>query len=152
MKVQTLFCFELSFLLKTGFKLISICFKLTSAMVINILKVWWAKINKRCYVAGECDTLAWMGWMQEKNMIIRKSAEAFIYFSSSPVRLLLEVGALSIKCSKTLNFSKSVAARIAFRFKRCQSYSGGAVWLSAFFSAVLCQKVSGLCHRVCVRV
>ena len=38
MKVQTLFCFELSFLLKTGFKLISICFKLTSAKVINILK------------------------------------------------------------------------------------------------------------------
>ena len=37
-KVQTLFCFELSFLLKTGFKLISICFKLTSAMVMNILK------------------------------------------------------------------------------------------------------------------
>ena len=33
-------------------------------------------------------------------MIIRKSAEAFIYFSSSPVRLLLEVGALSIKRSK----------------------------------------------------
>ena len=39
-------------------------------------------------------------------MFIRKSAEAFIYFSSSPVRLLLEVGALSIKCSRTLNFSK----------------------------------------------
>ena len=39
-------------------------------------------------------------------MFIRKSAEAFINFSSSPVRLFLEVGALSIKCSKTLNFSK----------------------------------------------
>ena len=39
-------------------------------------------------------------------MFIRKSAEAFINFSSSPVRFLLEVGALSIKCSKTLNFLK----------------------------------------------
>ena len=39
-------------------------------------------------------------------MFIRKSAEAFIYFSSSPVRFLLEVGALSIKCSETLNFSR----------------------------------------------
>ena len=47
-------------------------------------------------------------------MFIRKSAEAFIYFSSSPVRLLLEVGALSIKCSKTLNFRKSAAALFAF--------------------------------------
>ena len=77
-------------------------------MVINqhIKKVWLAKINKRCYIAGKCDTIAWMGWMQEKNVFIRKSAEAFIYFSSSPVQLLLEVGALSIKCSKTLNFSK----------------------------------------------
>ena len=50
--------------------------------------------------------LAWMGWMQEKNMFIRKRAEAFIYFSSSPVRLLLEVGALSIKCSQNIEFSK----------------------------------------------
>ena len=124
MKVQTLFCFELSFLLKTGFKLISICFKRTSVMVINILKVWLAKINKCCYIAGKCGTLAWMGWMQEKNMFIRKSAEAFIYFSSSPVRLLLEVGALSIKCSKTLNFRKSAAALFAFWFKRCQGEFG----------------------------
>ena len=39
-------------------------------------------------------------------MFIRKRAEAFIYFSSSPVRLLLEVGALSIKCSQNIEFSK----------------------------------------------
>ena len=57
-------------------------------------------------------------------MFIRKSAGGFIYFSSSPVRLLLEVGALSIKCSKTLNFRKSAAALIAFRFKRCQGEFG----------------------------
>ena len=35
-------------------------------------------------------------------MFIRKSSEV----SSSLVRLILEVGALSIKCSKTLYFSK----------------------------------------------
>ena len=39
-------------------------------------------------------------------MFLRKSAEVFIYFSSSHMRLLLEVGALSIKCSKTLCLSK----------------------------------------------
>ena len=44
-------------------------------------------------------------------------------FSFSPVRLLLEVGALSIKRNKTLN-RKSSAALIAFRFKRCQGCSG----------------------------
>ena len=39
-------------------------------------------------------------------MFIPKSGEVLIYSSSSHVRLLLEVGALSIKCSKTLYFSK----------------------------------------------
>ena len=39
-------------------------------------------------------------------MFMRKSAEVFIYFSSSHMRLLVEVGALWIKCSKTSCFSK----------------------------------------------
>ena len=39
-------------------------------------------------------------------MFMRKSAEVFIYFSFSHMRLLLEVGALLIKCSKTLCFLK----------------------------------------------
>ena len=86
-------------------------------------------------------------------MFIRKSAEAFIYFSSSPVRFLIEVGALSIKCSKTLNFSKERrGAYCFFDLKYAKVIRVALFRLSAFLQAVLCQKVSGLCHRVCVRV
>ena len=86
-------------------------------------------------------------------MFIRKSAEAFIYFSSSPVRLLLEVGALSIKCSKTLNFRKSAAALTAFRFKRCQGYWGCAVSIKCFFSScVVPESVGFVSWRVCACV
>ena len=86
-------------------------------------------------------------------MFIRKSAEAFIYFSSSPVRFLLEVGALSIKCSKTLNFRKSAVALIAFRFKRRQGYSGGAVSIPCFFSSCVVLEIVGFVSwSVCVCV
>ena len=51
-------------------------------------------------------------------MFIRKSAGGFIYFSSSPVRLLLEVGALSIKCSRTLNFSKERRGAYCFSIQK----------------------------------
>ena len=61
----------------------------------------------RCRIAGKCSTLAWMGWMHEKNtfeneeMIVAvnaiyayelKSADLRIYIFSSQMRLLLEVG------------------------------------------------------------
>ena len=69
------------------------------------------------------------------------------------MRLLLEVGALSIKCSKTLNFRKSAAALIAFRFKRCQGYSGGAVSIKCFFSScVVPESVGFVSWSVCACV
>ena len=36
------------------------------------------KLINRCCIAGKCGTLAWMGWMQEKNVFVRKSADVFI--------------------------------------------------------------------------
>ena len=62
----------------------------------------------RYRIAGKCSsTLAWMGWMHEKNTFLRIKECGFAYlFFSSHVRLLLEVGTLSIKCSETLHFSK----------------------------------------------
>ena len=59
-------------------------------------------------------------------MFIRNSAEVFIYFSSSHTRLLFEVGAFSIKCSKTLYFLKERRGAIAClnvmeHFKQLQS-------------------------------
>ena len=60
-------------------------------------------------------------------MFVRKSAQMFIYFSSSHVRLLLEVGALLLNAVKHCVFQDSAAALIALRFKRCQGYSGGAL-------------------------
>ena len=69
------------------------------------------------------------------------------------MRLLLEVGALSIKRSKTLNFSKGRrGAYLLFYLKDAKENSGGTVLIKCVFPSVLCQKVSGLCHGVCVRV
>ena len=59
-------------------------------------------------------------------MFIRNSAKVFIYFSSSHTRLLFEVGAFSIKCSKTLYFLKERRGAIAFRFKEGKVIRGGA--------------------------
>ena len=53
----------------------------------------------------------------------------FIYFSSSSFFLLLllfEVGAFSIKCSKTSYFLKERRSAIAFRFKEGKVIRGGA--------------------------
>ena len=81
-------------------------------------------------------------------MIIRKSAGGFIYFSSSPVRLLLEVAALSIKYSKTLNFRKSAAAPLAFRIN-----SGGAVLIKCVFSScIVPESVGFVSWSVCACV
>ena len=59
-------------------------------------------------------------------MFIRNSAKVFIYFSSSHTRLLFEVGAFSIKCSKTLYFLKERRGAIAFGFKEGKVIRGGA--------------------------
>ena len=59
-------------------------------------------------------------------MFIRNSAKVFIYFSSSHTRLLFEVGAFSIKCSKTLYFLKERRGAIAFGFKEGNVIQGGA--------------------------
>ena len=59
-------------------------------------------------------------------MFIRNSAKVFIYFSSSHTRLLFEVGAFSIKCSKTLYFLKEHRGAIAFGFKEGKVIRGGA--------------------------
>ena len=61
--------------------------------------------------------------MQEKNIFIGQSTEVFI-FSSSHVRLLLEVGILSIKCSKTLYFRKSAVKLISFDLKHAKFIRG----------------------------
>ena len=86
--------------------------------------------------------LARMGWMQEKNIFIGQSAEVFIFFSSH-VRLLLEVGTLSIKCSKTLYFRKSAVKLISFRLKTYQVYSGNVFRLDAIGYCVF-QKSAAL--------
>lgn len=55
-------------------------------------------------LAGECAlALEWAGLNAGEKYVYSKECrlEVFICFSSSRVRLLLEVGALSIKCSKT---------------------------------------------------
>ena len=50
-------------------------------------------------------------------------------------------------------FRKSAAALIAFRFKRCQGYSGGAVSIKCFFSScVVPESVGFVSWSVCVRV
>ena len=59
-------------------------------------------------------------------MFIRNSAKVFIYISSSHTRLLFEVGAFSIKCSKTLCFLKERRGAIAFGFKEGKVIRGGA--------------------------
>ena len=67
-----------------------------------------------------------MGSMQNKSMFIRKSAEVFIYFSPSHVRILLEFGALSIKCMvKHCVFRKRAAA--LFALKDDKVIRGGAL-------------------------
>ena len=76
-----------------------------------------------------------MGCMEKKNTFIRKSAEVFIYFSPSHVRLLLEVGALSIKCMvKHCVFRKRAAA--LFALKDDKVIRGGA--LSIKCKSILC--------------
>ena len=80
--------------------------------------------------------------MQEKNIFIGQSAEVFIFFSSH-VRLLLEVGTLSIKCSKTLYFRKSAVKLISFRLKTYQVYSGNVFRLDAIGYCVF-QKSAAL--------
>ena len=76
-------------------------------------------------------------------MFIRKSAEVFIYFSPSHVRILLEFGALSIKCMvKHCVFRKRAAA--LFALKDNKVIRGGAAALifvrlilrAAFFSSI----------------
>ena len=55
-------------------------------------------------LAGECAlSLEWAGLNVGEKYVYSKECrlEVLICFSSSRVRLLLEVGALSIKCSKT---------------------------------------------------
>ena len=51
-------------------------------------------------------SLEWAECMRKIRFFELKSADLRIYFFSSHVRLLLEVGTLSIKCSETLHFSK----------------------------------------------
>ena len=76
-----------------------------------------------------------MGCMEKKNTFIRKSAEVFIYFSPSHVRILLEVGALSIKCMvKHCVFRKRAAA--LFALKDDKVIRGGA--LSIKCKSILC--------------
>ena len=58
-------------------------------------------------LAGECAlSLEWAGLNAGEKYVYSKECrlEVFICFSSSRVRLLLEVGALSIKCSKTFQY------------------------------------------------
>ena len=67
-----------------------------------------------------------MGWKQDKNMFIHKSAEVLIYFSSSHVQLLLEVCALLINCSKTFYFSKEPRRLLPFDLKHAKFIRGSA--------------------------
>ena len=103
-------------------------FQLTSAMIIYIL-VWETKTCKRCCIAGKYGTLAWMGRLQKKNIIY-----FFLFLSCAT---LPEVGAVSIKHSKTL--------LIAFRFKRCQGYSG---WRSLSMRKTRLQKIKTKVNRI----
>ena len=55
-----------------------------------------------------------MGWMQEKNIFIRKSAEAFIYSVFFFSYATLTRSAFLIKCSKKLYFSKKRRGAYSF--------------------------------------
>ena len=68
--------------------------------------------------AGKCSTLAWMGWRQEKNIFIRKSAEAFIYSVFFFTCANLTRRALLIKCSIKLYFSKERRGAYCFLMPR----------------------------------
>lgn len=73
-----------------------------------------------------------MGWMQEKNILIRKSTELFIHFSSYHVWLLIEVGALSFNCSKTLYFAIERRGTHCFSIKSMPSLFGVALFRTGY--------------------
>ena len=87
-------------------------------------------------------------------MIIRKSAGVlYIFCSSTILRLLLEVGALSIKCTKTLNFRKSARRLLLFDLKDVKENSGGAVLIKCVFSScVVPESVGFVSWSVCACV
>ena len=83
-------------------------------------------------------------WVECKRKIfLLDRAPRCLFFFSSHVRLLLEVGTLSIKCSKTLYFRKSAVKLISFRLKTYQVYSGNVFRLDAIGYCVF-QKSAAL--------
>ena len=83
-------------------------------------------------------------------MFIRKSPEV----SSCHVRLILEVGTLSIKCSKTLYFFERAPRRfLLFDLKDDEENSGGAVLIKCVFaSCVMPESVLFVSSSVCACV
>ena len=116
---------------KKRFTLVSICSKLTSAMIINILKGLY------------CWEMQYSRWVECRRKIClfeRVPRRSIIQFSSYHVRLLLDcfsmprpfgVALLSIKCDRILCFRKSAAvlifAPLILRVALCQVYT---VWIA----------------------
>ena len=64
-----------------------------------------------------------MGWMQKKNMFIRKLPRYIFIFIFLMWDSYLRSAPFRLNAVKHCVFRKSVAALIALRFKRCQGYS-----------------------------
>ena len=80
-------------------------------------------------------------WVECKRKIfLLDRAPRCLFFFSSHVRLLLEVGNLSIKCSKTLYFRKGAVKLISFRLKTYQVYCNRLLCFSKERSAYFCPK------------
>ena len=92
----------------------------------------------------ECRRKIWLFERVPRRLFIFLLLLCDSYLRSAPFRL---------NAVKHWIFRKSAAALIAFRFKRCQGYSGGAVSIKCFFSScVVPESVGFVSWSVCACV